>query len=53
METDMSTTWTYPENMSKKTEFLDMLFFPATEQIQKLRVQKNQRGRRFHDSEPF
>ena len=38
---DMSAFWTYHKNMSRNGYFLDISFFLATEQIQKLRVQKN------------
>jgi hypothetical protein len=38
---DISTPWTYLENVSKKTHLLDISLFLPPEEVQKLRVQKN------------
>ena len=38
---DLYTAWTYPKNVSKKADYLDISFFLPTEQIQELWIEKN------------
>jgi len=38
---DMYTAWTYPENVSKKADYLDISLFLPTEQVQELWIEKN------------
>jgi hypothetical protein len=38
---DMYTAWTYPKNVSKKADYLDISFFLPTEQVQELWIEKS------------